>query len=56
MLQKENDIKQLVKTENRTNTNRKQNGYKKETEQVQTENRTDTTRKQNGYKQKTKWM
>lgn len=36
--------------------NRKQNGYKKETEQVQTENRIDINRKQNRYKQKTERM
>lgn len=34
MLQKENDIKQLTKTENRTDINRKQNGGKQKTEQT----------------------
>lgn len=49
-LQKENDIKQLMKTENRTDTNRKQNGRKQKTQRVKTKDSTEGNRKLNDWK------
>ena len=56
ILQKENDIKQLMKTENRTDENKRLNGCKQKTELVKTANWTDENRTSNGWKQKTQRM
>lgn len=49
-LQKENDIKQLMKTENWIDENRKLNGWKQKIEWIKTENWMVGNRKLNGWK------